>query len=124
LDVSFGSVEEVERRIREAPPEHALVTSVALDRAGVTSPGRPAVEVVTGEYEFTHALYMAVKAMRAYLRAVGRWDDLAERMKALDAAWRTLGERPAGADPDDVMNETRTLYYALMQERLRYGGDG
>ena len=124
LDVSFGSAEEVERRIRETAPEHDLVTSVAFHRLGIASPGRTPVEVMTDEYEFTHGLHMALKAMRAYLRAEGRWDDLAEGMQALEAAWRGLAKRPAGADPDDVMKEARTLYYALMQERLRYGGDG
>ena len=101
-----------------------MVTDVRLDRVGHPSDGRPAMDVLSEDYDFTHALYAALKAMKDYLRASGDWDDLAERMKGLETTVRGLTERPSGSDPDDGMNETRTLYYALMQERMRYGGDG
>ncbi|MCK9486588.1 MAG: nucleotidyltransferase domain-containing protein [Dehalococcoidia bacterium] len=123
VDLSYGSAEEIARRIAELPREFEVVTDVRLDRVGVASDGRPVVDVLSEDYDFTHALHAALKAMKAYLRAAGTWDQAAERMKALEAAARGLAHRPAGSDPDDVMNETRTLYYALMQERMRYGGD-
>ncbi len=124
VDLSYGTREQVERRIAEAPAEQGLLVDVRLDRPGDASEGRPAMDVLSEEYEFTHSLYAALKAMKAYLRAAGPWEDLAERIKRLEEAARGLTERPPGSDPDDVMNETRTLYYALMQERMRYGGDG
>lgn len=131
IDLSYGSIEEIERRIAETPPEYAMVTDVRLDRPGQPSEGRPPVEVLSEEYDFTHALYAMLKATKAYLRASGEWDEVAARMQALETAAQGLTVAPArspsegtGSDPDDVMNETRTLYYALMQERMRYGGDG
>lgn len=123
IDLTFAPSEITARRIVEAASEQPLVTDVRLDRPGAPSPGRPAIEVLSTDYEFTHALYATTKAMKAYLRSQGLWDDLAEQMKRLEATARGLHERPTGSDPDDLMNETRTLYYALMQERMRYGGD-
>jgi hypothetical protein len=123
IDLSFGAAEAFDRKLREGVNGHALVVDVRLDRAGTPSAGRPDLDVHSQEYDFTHTLYAATKAMRAYLRDRGSWDDLATAMKALETAARGLTTRPAGSDPDDVMNETRTLYYALMQERARYGGE-
>lgn len=123
VDLSFAPRAEVEVRMRDGFSGQPLTASIRLDRAGAASEGRPALDVVSEEYPFTHALYAATKAMRQYLRAEGAWDDLVERMKDLDAAYRGLAVRPVGSEPDALMQEARTLYYALMQERLRYGGD-
>lgn len=124
IDLGFVSGEEFDAIVRDGLRGHPLRAEVVIDRAGVMSAGRPELAVCSDDYEFTHALYMATKAMKGYLRASGAWDDLAAAMKDLEAAFRTLVRRPAGAEPEDVLNEMRTLYFALMNERLRYGGDG
>jgi len=123
IDLSYLSTGVFEHTLADGIRGHALIADVRLDRAGAVSRGRPSPGVVSEDYAFTHALYIATKAMRDYLRARGTWADLADAMKALETAARGLTHRPAGSDPDDVMNETRTLYYALMQERARYGGE-
>lgn len=123
IDLTYASIGIFEHTLAHGVRGHALLPDVRLEREGVASPGRPIIEVVSEDYDFTHALYITTKAMRDYLRARRAWDDLASAMKALETAARGLAHRPAGSDPDDVMNETRTLYYALMQERARYGGE-
>ena len=118
------TAEEFDAILRDGLRGHPLRADVVLDRAGIASAGRPELAVCSDEYEFTHALYMGTKAMKGYLRATNGWDDLAAAMKDLEGAARTLTCRPAGSEPEDVLNEMRTLYFALMNERLRYGGDG
>src|SRR5690606_3224293 len=39
VDLSFGTLQEVERRVAEAPPEHRLMLDVRLDRPGEASEG-------------------------------------------------------------------------------------
>lgn len=124
IDLGLVTGDEFDAILRDGLRGHLLRADVVLDRAGVASAGRPDLAVCSDEYEFTHALYMATKAMKAYLREQGAWDDLAAAMKDLEAAYRTLARRPAGSDPEDVLNEMRTLYFALMNERVRYGGNG
>ena len=67
---------------------------------------------------------MATKALKDYLRERVEWDAVPAAMKDLEGAARSLAVRPPGSDPDDVLNEMRTLYFALMNERVRYGGNG
>lgn len=124
VDLGLVTAEEFDSILRDGLRGHPLRADIVLDRPGVASGGRPELTVCSDEYEFTHALYMATKAMKGYLRATNGWDDLAAAMKDLEGAARTLTRRPAGSEPDDVLNEMRTLYFALMNERLRYGGDG
>ena len=124
IDLGFVAGEEFDAILRDGLRGHPLRADVVLDREAVASEGRPPLQVCSGEYDFTHALYMATKALKGYMREHNPWDDLAAAMKDLEAAARTLPRRRDGSDPDDVLNEMRTLYFALMQERLRYGGDG
>lgn len=124
VDLGYVTSEEFDAILRDGLRGHPLRADVVLERAGVASAGRPALAVCSDEYEFTHALYMATKAMKGYLRATNAWDDLAGAMKHLEGAMRTLVRRADGSEPEDVLNEMRTLYFALMNERLRYGGDG
>lgn len=124
IDLSFVGREEFDAALHAGADDPTARRDIVIDRAGVASAGRPELAVCSNDYEFTHALNMATNAMKAYLRASGAWDDLAAAMKNLEAAFRTLVRRPAGAEPEDVLNEMRTLYFALMNERLRYGGDG
>jgi len=123
IDLSFDTPEEFDRKLAHGIRGFALTTDIRLDRPATSTPGRPPLEAHSDDYDFTHALYMATKSMKDYLRATGPWDALAEQMKALEVAFRALAHRPAGADPDELMAETRTLYYTLMRERARYGGD-
>lgn len=126
IDLSLVSHAQYETARREGVEGHpAVFREVHVREAPPGDPprGRPDVPLVTAEYDFTHALHIAAKRMKAYLRAEGDWAHLAEAMKALESAWRDLAHRPPGSDPDDLMTETRTLYYALMQERAQYGGE-
>lgn len=123
LDLSFDTPEGFERRLREGIRGIPIATTLHLERPGVASAGRPVVDAVTEEYDFTHALYGLTKAMKDYLRGAEAWDALPERMAALDAAFKALRHRPPGTEADDVMNEARTLYYSLFMERSRYGGE-
>lgn len=123
VDLGFVTPEEFDALLRDGIRGHPLQYEVRVARAGVASEGRPHLDVCSDEYEFTHAIYAATKAMKAYLRDTGPWDDLATAMQALVGAARSLAARPPGSDPDDLLNEMHTLYFALMQERAQYGGD-
>ncbi|MEX1022770.1 MAG: nucleotidyltransferase domain-containing protein [Dehalococcoidia bacterium] len=123
VDLSYQTVEEHERVLREGLGDMAIVGREVLRRPGIASAGRPHVEVVSEDYDFTHALYAVVKAIKAYLRATGPWEAVADAMRSLDAAARARTDRPRGSDPEDVLTEARTLYTALMLERSRYGGE-
>lgn len=123
IDIGFVDAPEFDTILRGGLRGHPLRADTVLERPGVAAEGRPRLEICSDEYEFTHALYLATKALKAYLRNDGAWDDLAAAMKALEAAVRTLRVHPPGSDPEDLLNEVRTLYFALMNERLRYGGD-
>jgi hypothetical protein len=123
VDLSLVSHEQYERARHDGVEHHPAVFREVHQRALADPPAdRPHVPLVTSEYDFTHAMHMAAKRMKAYLRGDGDWTHLAEAMKALESAWRELSHRPPGSDPDELMTETRTLYYALMQQRAQYSG--
>lgn len=124
IDLGFVAGEEFDAILRDGLRGHPVRAEVVVDRPGVASPGRPTLAVCADEYPFTHALYMATKALKDYLRERVEWDAVPAAMKDLEGAARSLAVRPPGSDPDDVLNEMRTLYFALMNERVRYGGNG
>jgi predicted nucleotidyltransferase len=122
VDLSYNAPGEYERILREGMNGVAVHAVEVVTRAPqqVAAPDTR-LEAVSAEREFTHALYMLVKHMRAYLRGEGEWEALAARMRNLEAA--ALPDSPAGGDAGSVMLDARTLYGTLMMERAKYGGE-
>jgi predicted nucleotidyltransferase len=123
LDLSFETASRLEEIAREGlngvPVRFREVAAGRPQRVAMLPP--PAR--VSDEYEFTHALHLLLRGIRAYLRGGGGWSDVSARMPDLEAALKGLPRRPAGGDARAVAQEARTLYTTLLMERARYGGE-
>ena len=122
VDLSFRTAEAYARVLEEGLGGVEVTVHDLLWREAEPSRGTGAgVQPDSGEYGFTHALYVTTKAMKEYLRGAGDWIDVSARMDALEAEARALPRRPSGGRPDDVLDEARSLYQRLLMDRLRSG---
>ena len=122
VDLSFRTLEAHARVLDGGLRGFKVVAHDLLWREGLASrEGEAGASVTPGDYAFTHTLYVAVKAMKDYLRSQGDWVTVSARMDALEVEARALPRRPAAGRPDDVLDEARSLYKRLLMDRLRAG---
>lgn len=122
IDLSFQTAEAHARVIEEGVNGVKVIAHDLLWRdAGPSSSAGTGIQPDAGEYEFTHALYAAMKAVKAYMRGRGGWVAVSTHMDALEAAAHALPRRPSGGRPNDVLDEARSLYQRLLMDRLRSG---
>ncbi len=125
VDLSFRTAEAHERVLAEGVNGVKVIAQDLLWREAAPSRGlADGMQAEAGEYAFTHALYAAAKAMKAYLRGLGDWVTISVHMDALEAEARALPRRPSGGSPEDVLDEARSLYQRLLMDRLRSGISG
>lgn len=122
VDLSFRTAEAHARALDEGVNGHKVIAHDLLWRDA--EPYRDlgsGKQPENGEYEFTHALYTAMKAVKAYMRGRGGWAAVSTQMEALETQARRLSRRPAGGRPDGILDEARSLYQRLLMDRLRSG---
>lgn len=125
IDLSFRTAEAHARILEQGMNGVRVVAHDLLWREpGTEIPTLAEDQPEGGEYEFTHALYMAMKAIKAYMRQRGGWAAVTTRMDQLEAQARALPRRPSGGRPQDVLDEARSLYQRLLMDRLQMGQSG
>jgi hypothetical protein len=122
VDLSFRTSEAHARVLEEGVNGHKVIAHDLLWRDAPPSRGAGiGGQPETGEYDFTHALYAAMQAIKAYMRGRGGWVAVSTQMDALEAQARRLPRRPAGGRPEEVLDEARSLYQRLLMDRLASG---
>ena len=125
VDLSFRTAEAHARVLEEGLGGVKVIAHDLLWRDASPSRGTGAgIQAESDVYEFTHALYVAARAMKGYLRHTGDWVTVSAAMDALEVRARGLPRRPSGGRPDDVLDEARSLYQRLLMDRLRAGVGG
>lgn len=120
IDLSFRTAEAHARVLEEGMEGVKVIAHDLLWRdAGPSTSIGAGMQPEGSEYEFTHALYAAMKAMKAYMRGRGGWVAVSTRMDELETQARALPRHPAGGRPIDVLDEARSLYQRLLMDRLR-----
>jgi predicted nucleotidyltransferase len=120
LDLSFCNAVDYEMVVAQGIAGHPVTVREELDRVPVDSgQHRPSIVTISEDYAFTHSLHAAMSAIRGYLRHTVSWEEVGDRIKAMD----NVPVPPArDLQPADVLNEVRAVYVQLMMDRSRYGG--